>query len=159
MPSDNFIRMIQLATEFFHTQNDPSQLSIDETVMERLHRIHPAAMGEKTDANGPIAWTIIIPTTLAIMNRFIDRSIGEQELVELTVRENKFEAVYLCSALVLPEHRGKGLAKELVCSSVRTVQKDHSLRHLFFWAFSSEGDALAQAIAKELHLPLLRRKG
>ena len=158
MPDDNFSRMIQLATEFFDTKNDPSQLSIDETVIERLHRIHPSTMGERTGENGPIAWTIVIPTTNALMKQFIEGAIGEQELMELTIQQRNFDAVYLCSAMVLPEHRGKGLAKQLLCSSIRAIINDHSIRHLFYWAFSREGDALAQGTAKELQLPLLKRK-
>ena len=158
MPPDNFSRMIHLATEFFDTKNDPSQLSIDETVMERLHEIHSAAMGGLSNENEPIAWTIVIPTTHGIMNQFIGQSIGERELMELTLQQKIFEAIYLCSAMVLPEHRGKGLAKQLLCSSIRAIQNDHSIRHLFYWAFSREGDALSQAAAKELQLPLLKRK-
>jgi len=149
--------MIQLATEFFDTKNDPAQLSIDETVMKRLHRIHSATMGEITDENGPIAWTIVIPTTTSLMHQFLEKRINETELMELTEHEKKFTGVYLCSALVLAEHRGKGLAKQLLCTSIRGIQKEHTLHSLFYWAFSAEGDRLSQAVAKEIGLPLYNR--
>jgi hypothetical protein len=154
---DNFSRMIQLATEFFDTKNDSSQLSIDESVMERLHTIHPASMGEITDSNGPIAWTIVIPTTQFVMDRFIAKKINERQLMDETLQVKIFEAVYLCSALVLPEYRGRGLAKELLCNSITSVQYKHHIRNLFYWAFSTEGDSLALATAKELRLPLYKR--
>ena len=149
--------MIQLATEFFDVKNDPSQLSIDETVIERLRLIHPATMGEMTDENGPIAWTIAIPTTESVMNRFLEKQINEAELLALTEYEKKFTEVYLCSALVLPEHRGKGFAKQLFCSSIYAIQKKHSVQSLFSWAFSTEGDGLSQTVAKTLGLPLHKR--
>ena len=158
MSSDNFTRMILLADEFFKTKNDPSQLSIDERVMERLHTIHPATMGALSDENGPIAWTIIIPTTNAVMERFLKKNIGERELLELSEHTQQFESIYLCSAVVLPEQRGKGFAKQLLNDSVRSIMADHSIRTFYYCAFSMEGDALARTVSKSFTLPLRKRE-
>ena len=87
MPTDNFTRMIHLADEFFETKNDPSQLSIDEQVMKRLHGIHPATMGEIANEQGPVAWTIVLPTSAAAMELFLMKEIGEQELMERAEKE------------------------------------------------------------------------
>ncbi|MFZ4619968.1 MAG: GNAT family N-acetyltransferase [Bacteroidota bacterium] len=161
------MRMIQLADEFFETKNDPSQLDISEEVMEQLRSIHPATMGEISNDEGPIAWTIVIPTERSTRERFMNGEIGEKELLSTTLDEHdrhlegdghvKFTAVYLCSALVLPEFRGKGLAKKLVLDSIRAIQNDHPIDELYVWAFSGEGNALAEKIALELQLPLFRR--
>ncbi len=185
---DNFQRMIRLADEFFETKNDPSQITITEEVMEQLRSIHPATMGEIADEQGPLAWTIVIPTTRAIRNQFMKGQIGEAELLKLTlaaietVADNKrfssdlpsshtglptqndpvgivneytqFTSIYLCSALVLPEFRGKGLAKKLVCDSIRAIQKDLPVEELFVWAFSMEGKELARNIASTTKLTL-----
>jgi hypothetical protein len=170
---DNITRMIQLADEFFETKNDPSQLTITEEVMEQLHSIHPATMGEIANEQGPIAWTIVIPTTRSIRERFLSGQIGEAELLSLTraeiepFAENyerdrhlegdghvKFTSIYLCSALVLPEFRGKGYAKKLVCNSIRSIQKDHPIEELFVWAFSKEGKELAKKVASLTNLLL-----
>ena len=157
MPGDNFTRMIQLADEFFEAKNDPSQLDIDESIIARLQKIHPATMGEIADENGPIAWTIAIPTTHTLMQKFLEKKISEKELFVLTECEQQFDAVYLCSALVLPEHREKGIAKKLACTSLRAILHEHPIRELFYWSFSTEGERLAQAIADELQLSLKRR--
>jgi hypothetical protein len=162
--------MIQLADEFFATKNDPSQLTITEEVMEQLRSIHPATMGEFAKEQGPIAWTIVIPTTAAIREQFVNGKIGETELMKQTLAEiepfaeserfNKiprFTSLYLCSALVLPEFRGKGLVKKLVCDSIRLIQKDHPIKELFVWAFSDEGKHLAKSIAASAALPLFER--
>lgn len=157
MPMDNFTRMIQLANEFFDAKNDPAQLDIDESVIERLKRIHPATMGEMADENGPIAWTIVIPATRNDMQQFLDGKINETTLLERSEKTNAYEAIYLCSAMVLAEHRRKGLAKQLLCDSVRAIQKDYHITALFYWGFSKEGNALSRAVASEVGLPVLER--
>ncbi len=160
------MRMIQLADEFFETKNDHSQLDISEEVMEQLRSIHSATMGEISNEDGPFAWTIVIPTTRSIREKFMSGEIGEKELLSATLElcesepfasSERFTAVYLCSVLVLPEFRSKGFAKKLVMDSIRAIQKDHPVEELYVWAFSGEGNALAEKIALELHLPLFRR--
>lgn len=157
MPVSNFDRMIALAEEFFSAKNDPEQLDIDENIIAQLHTIHPSTMGEVSDEQGPIAWTIVIPTTKNIMEQFLEKTISERDLLELTLKESAFDALYLCSALVLPEQRGKGLARDLVVTSVRSIQKDHPITTLFYWGFSSEGAYLARHISTLIGLPLYSR--
>lgn len=154
MAEDNYRRMLQLATDFFDVKNDPSQLDIDESVINRLTALHPATMGEIADNNGPIAWTIVIPASMNAMDQFLKGALTESALLDLCERENRFETVYLCSALVLPEYRGRGLVKQLVCTSIHAIQRDHHLAALFCWSFSIEGEYLSRSIAKELQLPL-----
>lgn len=154
---DNLTRMIRLAHEFFETKNDPSQLTITEEVMDQLRSIHSATMGEFTYGEGPVAWTIVFPTTRPIRKAFMKGTIGETELLEQTLNETNFTSLYLCSALVLPEFRGKGLAKKLVCDSIRSIRKDHPIDELFVWSFSSGGKELAKIVAATMALPLFER--
>ncbi len=169
----NLERMIELAEKTFATRKDPRQISVTEEVMERLRRIHPATLTEQDDGNGPVAWVLVLPTTHDLMVRFIAKQTNEQELLEETLRprkkhrgrqaqgdtpfQGKYDALYLCSALVLPEYRGKGLAKRLICAAIKSIQADHPIKYLFYWAFSVEGKRLAEAVAKEIGLPLLKR--
>ena len=91
------------------------------------------------------------------MDRFIARQINEQELLEKTPLGAVYDTVYMCSALVLPEHRGKGLAKQLMCSTIKSIQADHPIKSLFYWAFSHEGTKLAVSVARALRIPLYSR--
>ncbi|HNW53790.1 MAG TPA: hypothetical protein PKN21_05935, partial [Bacteroidales bacterium] len=61
MALSNLERMIQLATDVFDVKNDPSQLDVDQHVIERMLRLHPASVSEYTDGNGPVAWVLCIP--------------------------------------------------------------------------------------------------
>jgi ribosomal protein S18 acetylase RimI-like enzyme len=157
MTQSNLDRMIHLAEDFFATKNDPQQISVTEEAMEKLRQIHPATLSEEDDGSGPVAWVLIIPTTNYLMTQFIAMQVSESELLQKTPIPGKYEAVYLCSALVLPEHRGKGLAKRLACRAIKDIGKEHQIKHLFCWAFSSEGAKLASSIASEMDLPLLSR--
>lgn len=157
MPLTNFERMIQLADEVFATKSDPNQLDINEEVLDHLRKIHPATVSEHDDGNGPVAWILLIPTTMELMNRFIDGAITEKELYELTPWNTKYEALYLCSAMVLREYRRKGIAKRLTLKAVEAIRNDHPIKSLFVWTFSREGLLGAEALAELTSLPLLTR--
>ena len=154
----NLERMIALADQFFEAKNDPDQIVVDEAVRQKLRSIHPATLGETSDENGPIAWLLLVPATHERMEQFIRGEIGERGLLEATAPGVRYEAIYLCSALVLPEHRGKGLARRLALDSIRSIQANHPIRELFVWAFSEAGLRLAESLARDVGLPLYRRK-
>ncbi|HWZ22570.1 MAG TPA: hypothetical protein VNW06_07935 [Cytophagaceae bacterium] len=157
MALSNFERMIALADEVFAVKNDPDQLDVNEDVIERLQKIHPATVSEYNDGNGPVAWVLLIPTTLNLMNKFLKIEISEKQLFDLTPLDTPYEALYLCSALVLEEYRRKGIAKKLSLSAIEDIRKGNPLKALFVWSFSKEGDLGSEAIAQLTSLPLYKR--
>jgi hypothetical protein len=154
MEQKNLQRMIRLAAEFFDAKNDPAQISIDDESMRKLRQIHPASLSEETDRDGPIAWVLVIPTTRELMEQFIAKTISERELLDRTSLHGPYDALYLCSALVLPEHRGMGFAKRQTMKAITAIRKEHPITSLFCWAFSVEGQNLAASVARESGLPL-----
>lgn len=154
----NFLRMIHLAEEFFETKNDPDQISVDETVLDQLRRLHPSTIGEEATADGPVAWTLVIPTTENVMRQFLAKKISERELLDRSQPGDRIEALYLCSALVLPEYRGRGLATKLLLHSIEVIRETHAVSSLYCWAFSVEGRRLATSIAGTVQIPLLERR-
>jgi len=157
MQLSNFERLVQLADEVFASKNDPDQLDVNQEVIERLKRIHPATVSEFDDGDGPVAWVLVIPTTTELMNQFIENRISEKELFDLTPTDTTYNALYLCAALVLAEYRGKGIAKQLTLNAVESIRKNHPLKVLFVWVFTKEGDLLSDSIACLTSLPLLKR--
>lgn len=156
-PLTNFERLIRLADEVFAVKNDPSQLDVNQEVLERLQKIHPATVSAFDDGNGPVAWVLLIPTTLELMNRFLESQISERELFNLTPLDAKYDAIYLCSALVLEEFRRKGITKKLALKAIENIRENHPLKAAFVWAFSTEGDLAAEMIARSAMLPLYKR--
>ena len=157
MTLSNFERLVQLADEVFAVKSDPSQLDVNPEVLERLQKMHPATVSAFDDGNGPVAWVLLIPTTLDLMNRFLVKEISEKELFNLTQLNIKYDAIYLCSALVLEEYRRKGITKNLAMSAIDVILKDHPLKAAFVWAFSPEGDLAAETIAQLAELQLYKR--
>lgn len=154
----NFERMLKMADEVFAVKSDPSQLDVNQEVLERLNQIHHSCISEYSEGNGPVAWVLIFPTTIGLMNRFIQSEISEKDLFEQTVPETKYEAIYLCSALVLKEFQRKGIAKQLALAAIENIQTSHHVQALFVWAFSPEGDLAAETIARLAKLPLYKRE-
>ncbi|MBI4977076.1 MAG: hypothetical protein HZC28_06305 [Spirochaetes bacterium] len=157
MMSKNLERMIKLADEAFAARKDPDQISVTSKDRKKLERIHPATMSQQENADGPVAWMLIIPTTHDIMNEFISGHINEKELLKRTPLKANYETAYLCSALVLPEMRGQGIAKDVAKKALTSMMQDHPIRELFYWSFSAEGDKLAYSLARHFKLPLKKR--
>jgi len=157
MNLSNFERLVKLADEVFAVKSDPSQLDVNAEVLERLHQLHPATVSAFDNGNGPVAWVLLIPTTLDLMNRFLDNQITEKELFDLTPLNSAYDAIYLCSALVLEEFRRKGVTKQLALAAIENIRETHSLKAAFVWAFSPEGDLAAETIAKSAGFPLYKR--
>ena len=157
MGISNFERMLQLADDVFAVKNDPDQLDVNLDVLDQLRRIHPATVSEFDDGHGPVAWVLLIPTTLGLMDQFLSHSISEKELYEQTPLDASYEAIYLCSAMVLEEYRRKGIARQLTLKAIDSIRKDHPIKNLFVWSFTIEGDMTADTISQITSLPLLKR--
>ncbi len=155
--ASNFERMIGLAGKVFSAHNDPTQLDVDEVVMEKLEHLHPATLSDYDEGDGPVVWILLIPTTIELMNQFVAGDISETALLNNTPVNIKYQALYLCSALVLPEYRHKGLATKVGLEAIHKIRADHPIEYLFTWSFSKEGAALAQLAAKTERLKLLER--
>ena len=125
--------------------------------MDRLLAIHPRTLNQEATADGPICWILLIPTTSALMEEFLAGKIGERELLNRTTPGGSYEAIYLCSALVLPEHRSAGVARRVSVEAIRAIAAEHPIRRLFYWPFSPEGERLAAAGAPACDLPLMHR--
>lgn len=149
--------MIQLAEDVFDARHDPEQLDVNEDVIKRFQLIHPASVGEYNEGDGPIAWVLILPTTIELMNQFIEGRINEKELFYQTPMHTSYEAIYLCSAMVLDEYRRQGIAKRLTMDAINMIRRDHDIQFLFYWPFTKEGDLAARNVAKAFNLPILER--
>ena len=127
----NFERMIRLADEVFDVKDDPDQLDVNEQVLVRLRKLHPATVfGWADPVNGPVAWVLLIPTTEALMNDFLEKKITEKGLYEMTQPGASYDAIYLCSAMVLEEYRRKGIAKQLTLDAIEKICRDHPIKAL-----------------------------
>jgi GNAT superfamily N-acetyltransferase len=157
--SGSYERMIQLAEESFHASEDPSVVSVTDELILRLRRMHPATVGEECDETGPISWVLLLPTSDALIARFLQKEITERQLFALTPDGIEYDALYMSSALVLPEYRRKGIARRLIVKAITAIRRDQAIGRLAYWPFSVEGKLLAESVARECKLPLYERVG
>jgi len=158
MMQPNLTRMLEIIDTVFQTNSDPNQLNIDETIIEGLKSIHPSTVTELANEDGPYMWMIVIPSTQKDMQEFLEKKIHETELYERASGAESYDALYLCSAITLPEFRNQGLSKQTILDAIRSIMNDYPIKSLFVWNFSKEGDHLSSAIAEELNLPLFHRQ-
>lgn len=157
MPLSHFERMMALVDEVFASKNDPDQLDVDEEVLRRLQQLHPSSVGEYDDGKGPVAWLLLVPTHRELMELFLAGNLTEKELFAQTLPGAHYDAIYLCSAVVLEEYRRKGITKQLAIKAIEDIRSEHPIQALFVWAFSKEGDLGAEAIARTTGIPLFKR--
>ena len=131
--------------------------SAQPSPLDRLRGLHPYAVREATNKDGPIAWVLVIPTTTEVMKSFLDGSFSENDILEKTAPGSPFSAIYLCSALVLPEFQRKGIALRLAVEAVDHIRKDHPITALYSWPFTEGGRRAAEKVAKLCQLPHLLR--
>lgn len=155
--SSNYDRLIKLAEEVFAVKKDPEQLDVDDKVIKRLIKIHPATVSEYVDGDGPVAWLLIIPTTNELMNSFIKAEISEKELFDQTLPGIEYQSIYLCSALVLEEYRRKGIIRNMAVDAINNIKEEHPISSLFIWPFTTEGDLVSDNISHMTGLPLFKR--
>ena len=77
-------------------------------------------------------------------------------MLEKTRVGDLYDCIYLCSVTTLPEYREKGETKQLCIKAIDAISKDHPLKTLFVWPFTKGGEALAESVAKECKLQLLK---
>ncbi len=154
----NFKLMMELIDQTFATRNDPGQIQVTQAQMKKLHAIHPATLSEFANEDGPLIWVLLIPTTHVVMNEFREGKISETELLKKTKPNQPYDCIYLCSATTLREARGKGETKKLCLKAISEICKDHSIKTLFVWPFTKEGEKLASVIARECNMDLKIKK-
>jgi hypothetical protein len=153
----NLIKLLELVDKVFQTRNDPTQIGFSEEDMAKMNALHPECLQEAADTNGPYAWVAVIPTSLELMHEFLREAITERQLFERTTTETPMEAIYLCSAIVLPEYRRTRVAYNLSLDAILSMRKQWPVAATFVWPFSEEGEHLARKIARSAELELYVR--
>lgn len=155
------LELITLIENQFDTRNHPEQMQInDENRLWVRSKIPECALIIK-DKDIVIGSTLIIPSILVVMNDFISGKIHEADLVHQMQREEinykKMQAIYLCSAFIKPEYRGKGLALKALIKSIHDINPENHPFPLYYWAYSQDGKRLADKLAFVTDFPVLFR--
>lgn len=154
----NLQRMLNLVEEAFYSGNgSDGQITVNDTERLHLQAISRYCLNEYEDDCGPVIWLLLVPTTYGLMNEFVYGRINEVSLLMQTPIGIQYNALYLCSAITLPEYRNKGLTSVFAVKTIENIRKEHAIASLFYWPFSATGEKLAKNIASAVDLPLYER--
>lgn len=147
--------MNTIAEDIFGTDKDPGQIPITRESGEKLERLTPHWIKYRLDNHGePTAWSVVVPTQLDLMHKFMGGEITEKELLDLTKFQNEYEALYLCAAVTVPQHRRKGYAMETMIEAINSIPHTKDVT-LFAWAYSEEGRKLIEKLKVVLGVNIL----
>lgn len=149
-----------LTEKYFGTASDPEQAPIipDNAVWLRTHIA--SCLNIIRYKGKMIGLSLIYPCAKKIMDDFISRKINEAELLDemkKAAANRRPEAIYLCSAFVEPEFRGRGLALKSIILSIKKTFDLKKRPPIFYWAYSNEGGKLAVKVASVLGLEIYKR--
>lgn len=151
----------RIAEGYFKTANDPEQAHITVKRARWLWRDCPECINIIKSDNMVVGSTLVLPCTTELMELFISKKINEEQLfdsIQKTVDYGSMQAIYLCSAVLIPGFRRKGLASQGLERSVRKMMAKTKIKPvLFYWAYSKEGGFLAEKVAGNLGLELKKR--
>lgn len=151
-----------MVEEFFGMSHDPAQIPATDENIKWMNKNIPECINVIKFGDRLIGQIFIIPCNQEIMNEFLADKINENELFERVKKEvtyDNFDSIYLCSATIYPEFRGKGLAVEACVKSINKICATRNLKPtLFFDGWSREGKNLAHKVAELLGLQI-REKG
>src|SRR3989338_5104375 len=121
METDLWREIVKYDELFFGTSKDPTQLPLTFAVKRKLKKLHPKSVHCQFAKNGElIGWSIVFPTTVDLMNRFLKKEINERELFAFT-QPGDCGAIHFLSISVLPKYRGRGYAKSLMKETIQGI--------------------------------------
>jgi hypothetical protein len=141
--------MNRIAEGIFGTARDPEQIPISQASRDKLNVLTPDWLAYKTDAAGnPISWVVAVPTQRELATRFLNKEVSERELLDRSKPEVTYSALYLCSAVTVPAHRGRGIATRLMKEVIGKIPLTPDAL-LFAWPTTDLGRRLARALAAD----------
>ena len=152
-------RMLACIDETFQTRLDPGQIQVNAAERRVLTRLHPLCLNAYEDAQGPLIWALMFPTTTILADRFIENKIQERELLLINTSKKNYTTLYLCSITALPEIRHRNKSFELCEKSVSALLQDYKIDSLLVWPLSESGLKLAQRLSQTFGLPLKIKNG
>jgi len=147
-PDKELMNTLVVATdEIFHTESDDTQIPASQESREKFFALDSHCLAvDVDDAGEPRGHVLLIPTQRALVERFLKSEITEKEMFDLTQKSDSYDALYLCSALTMPKYRRRGVALNLLTTTVEKFTSRYPIDLIFAWPYSDEGMKLGRAL-------------
>lgn len=142
---------MEWAEKIFGIEQDPDQMPINEESVKKLDAIYVEWLNTRSNGNNePISWSVVMPTQKSLAEQFLNNKITEKELLELTKAEERYDSLYIVSAITVPDYRNKGLAFESLIAAIKKAPITMDAL-IFAWPITPEGQNLANKISSFLN--------
>jgi GNAT superfamily N-acetyltransferase len=152
--TDIISEILKTAEEYFGTSEDVEQIPATQEALERNLALHPKSFIYKTtEDNKLIGWVTVLPTSKKLAEDFLSNKITERELLYLTSFSEEYEALYFCSAFILPEHRRKGYSFKMFMEAIEWIPCVPD-QLMFAWPITLEGEMLIAKLEQFLNVEI-----
>lgn len=148
----------KIAEQLYGTAQHPDHIPVTAASQEKLNRLHPKTVLFKVIDDEPVSWIVVVPTTRVLAEKFVNGEITERVLFDQTQPSERYEALYICSIITVPEHRRKGYGTGLLREALENIPLVPD-PYLFCWIYSKEGEAMFQALTAKFGKIVHPRKG
>jgi ribosomal protein S18 acetylase RimI-like enzyme len=152
------IKTGELAESFFKMEENPDQIPATIENCEWINANIPECDNVIKDDGEIIGYTLIMPCTKDLMEKFLAKEITENEMFEkikLHVDYNNFDTIYICAMTINPDYRGRGLASEGLIKSIKKIVGARKIKPiLFYWKQTEEGQKVCKKVADLLKFEL-----
>lgn len=141
-------RGMEIAGEIFPASVGPDQMQATEENFQKLKSLNPNSILYDIRDGEIAGWAVVVPTSRELMEKFVNREIGEQAVLDLAEKQDSYPALYVCAAAVVPAYRRRGVAMNLVQEAIARMPLEP--RHeLYAWTTSPEGVALIEKLQQQ----------
>ena len=144
----------RIAERLFGTKEDKTQAKPTLKNALKLISIEKNNFICLKDGDKIIAWSVVLPTSIKAMKRFLERKINERELFAISMSQPFFETLYLTAVIVLPEYRKKGIGSSLMKKQIVYFKKKYGIGDFYALTLTEEGKKLIKAVERDLHIKI-----
>lgn len=157
----DFWDVCKLHFEEFNVDKDLEQIQSESISWERLINCECEQECIIKESERVLGSSYIILTSNELADKFLSAEINENDLLLNSRKIKKFDCIYLCSAIILPEFRNKGFifesSKRVIANSIEEFGMQFP--KLFYWPFSNIGEKLSKKIANYFKFEILKKEG
>lgn len=146
-----------IAEGLFDTGHSEDQIPIEEATVVKMDLLTRDWLVCVLDEKGnPISWVMIVPTQKELAKKFINKEISEKELFVETEFAEQYDALYLCSAITIPEFQKRGLVTLLTLGLIQKIP--HTADPVIFsWPTTVPGKIALTALSSSINSKILIR--
>lgn len=142
----------------FRLESDSNQIQLSDILFNDLMNSSCEEQCIIKKGKSVIGTTYFIVTSKEIMKKFIYSEINERELLRLSRRNNLWEVIYFCDAILMSSYRNKGIMTKAGFTVLKNLNIKFNPTAIFAWIYSEGGRKLLKKFSEEFNLEYFEKK-